>query len=121
MFSNVVALYRAIGAPTIEDGVIRYEGMPTPDIIGALRMCDGLPAAYGKFEHCSEEADSLDIEFRLPSNESGRFYANLGEFVARNGSLGKGQFPSNVYIVELCWADSDDIEPPAIKALRRRY
>ena len=43
MFSNVVALYRAIGAPTIEDGVIRYEGMPTPDIIGALRMCDGLP------------------------------------------------------------------------------
>lgn len=119
MFSNVVALYRAIGAATIEDGVIRYEGMPTPDIIGALRMCDGLPAAYGKFEHCSEEADSLDIEFRLPSNESGRFYANLGEFVARNGSLGKGQFPSNVYIVELCWADSDDIEPPTIKALRR--
>lgn len=119
MFSNVVALYRTLGAPTIEDGVIRYEGRPTPDIIGALRMCDDLPAAYGKFEHCSEEADSLDIEFRLPSNESGRFYANLGEFVAGNGSLGKGQFPSNVYIVELSWADSDDTEPSAIKALRR--
>lgn len=119
MFSHVVALYRALGAPTIEDGVISYEGAPTADIISALRMCDELPAAYGKFEHLSEEAESLDIEFRLPSNESGRFYTSLGEFVARNGSLGKGQFPSNVYITELRWADSDGIEPTEIKSLRR--
>lgn len=119
MFSHVVALYRALGAPTIEEGVIRYEGRPTPDIIGALKMCDGLPAAFGKFEHRGEEADSLDIEFRLPSNESGQFYTSVAEFVARNGSLGKGQFPSNVYIIELRWADCDDTEPPVIKALRQ--
>ncbi|MGB7647302.1 MAG: hypothetical protein WBM22_17770 [Pseudomonas fluorescens] len=119
MFSHVVALYRALGAPTIHDGVVSYEGAPTAGIISALRMCDELPAAYGKFEHLSEEADSLEIEFRLPSNESGHFYSSLAEFVARNGSLGKGQFPSNVYITELRWADSDDIEPPEIKYLRR--
>lgn len=111
MFSHVVALYRALGAPTIEDGVVSYEGAPTAEIISALRMCDELPAAYGKFEHLSDEADFLEIEFRLPSNESGHFYSSLTEFVARNGSLGKGQFPSNVYITELRWADSDDIEP----------
>lgn len=119
MFSHVVALYRALGAPTIDDGVVSYEGAPTAEIISALRMCDDLPAAYGKFEHLSEEADSLEIEFRLPSNESGHFYSSLAEFVARNGSLGKGQFPSNVYITELRWADSDDIEPTEIKSLRR--
>ncbi|MCP1485289.1 hypothetical protein J3D48_001602 [Pseudomonas fluorescens] len=119
MFSHVVALYRALGAPTIEDGVVSYEGAPTAEIISAIRMCDELPAAYGKFEHLSEEADSLEIEFRLPSNESGHFYSSLAEFVARNGSLGKGQFPSNVYITELRWADSDDIDPPEIKSLRR--
>lgn len=119
MFSHVVALYRALGAPTIDDGVVSYEGAPTVEIISALRMCDDLPAAYGKFEHLSEEADSLEIEFRLPSNESGHFYSSLAEFVARNGSLGKGQFPSNVYITELRWADSDDIEPTEIKSLRR--
>ncbi|UMZ12083.1 hypothetical protein I9018_32265 [Pseudomonas sp. MPFS] len=119
MFSHVVALYRALGAPTIEDGVVSYEGAPTADIQAALRKCDGLPAAFGKFEHLSEEADSLEIEFRLPSNESGHFYSSLAEFVARNGSLGKGQFPSNVYITELRWADSDDIEPTEIKSLRR--
>lgn len=119
MFSHVVALYRALGSPAIKDGVIHYEGLPKPDIIDALRKCDDLPAAYGKFEHRSEEADTLDIEFRLPSNESGRFYTTLGEFVARNGSLGKGQFPSNVYIVELAWADCDDAEPLEIKSLRR--
>lgn len=118
MFSHVVALYRALGAPTIEDGVVSYEGAPTAEIISALRMCDELPAAYGKFEHLSDEADFLEIEFRLPSNESGHFYSSLTEFVARNGSLGKGQFPSNVYITELRWADSDDIEPPEIKSLR---
>lgn len=119
MFSRVVALYRALGAPTIDDGVVSYEGAPTAEIISALRVCDELPAAYGKFEHLSEEADFLEIEFRLPSNESGHFYSSLGEFVARNGSLGKGQFPSNVYITELRWADSDDIEPPEIKSLKR--
>lgn len=119
MFSRVVALYRALGAPTIDDGVVSYEGAPTAEIISALRVCDELPAAYGKFEHLSEEADFLEIEFRLPSNESGHFYSSLGEFVARNGSLGKGQFPSNIYITELRWADSDDIEPPEIKSLKR--
>lgn len=119
MFSRVVALYRALGAPTIDDGVVSYEGAPTAEIISAIRVCDELPAAYGKFEHLSEEADFLEIEFRLPSNESGHFYSSLGEFVARNGSLGKGQFPSNVYITELRWADSDDIDPPEIKSLKR--
>ncbi|WP_432218623.1 hypothetical protein ACREYJ_04685 [Pseudomonas kribbensis] len=119
MFSHVVALYRALGAPTIEDGVVSYEGASTADIQAALRKCDGLPAAFGKFEHLSEEADALEIEFRLPSNESGRFYSSLGEFVARNGSLGKGHFPSNVYITELCWSDSDEVDPPEIKSLRR--
>lgn len=117
MFSHVVALYRALGSPAIEEGVIRYEGRSTSDIINALDMCDGLPAAYGKFEYRSEEAGILDIEFRLPSNESGRFYNTLGEFVVRNGSLGKGQFPSNVYIVELGWADCDDTDPSEIKSL----
>ncbi|WLH89669.1 hypothetical protein PSH87_24365 [Pseudomonas sp. FP453] len=119
MFSHVVALYRALGAPVIEDGIVSYEGAPTDDIISTLRQCDGLPAAYGKFEHLSVETDAVEIEFRLPSNESGRFYSSLGEFVARNGSLGKGHFPSNVYIIELCWSDSDEIDPPEIKSLRR--
>lgn len=119
MFAHVVALYRALGTPAIEDGVISYDGQQTPEIVDALRMCDNLPAAYGKFEYRSVEGDALEIEFRLPSNESGRFYTNLSEFVARSGSLGKGQFPSNVYIIELRWADCDDAEPPTIKALRR--
>lgn len=119
MFAHVVALYRALGAPTIRDGVVSYEGAPTDDIISALRKCDGLPAAYGKFEYLSEVTDIVEIEFRLPSNESGRFYISLAEFVARNGSLGKGHFPSNVYIIELSWSDSDEIEPVEIKSLRR--
>lgn len=119
MFAHVVALYRALGTPTIKEGVISYDGQPTPEIIAALRMCDDLPAAYGKFEYRSAEADTLEIEFRVPSNESGRFYTSLSEFVSRNGSLGKGHFPSNVYIIELSWADCDDTQPPAIKALRQ--
>jgi hypothetical protein len=119
MFAHVVALYRALGAPNIKDGVVSYEGAPTDDIISALRKCDGLPAAYGKFEYLSEETDIVEIEFRLPSNESGRFYISLAEFIARNGSLGKGHFPSNVYIIELSWSDSDEVEPLEIKNLRR--
>lgn len=119
MFSHVVALYRALGSPVIDEGVIHYKGPPTPEIIAAFKLCDDLPAAYGKFEYRSEEADTLDIEFRLPSNESGRFYSTLGEFVVRNGVLGKGRFPTNVYIIELSWADCDEAEPPEVKSLKK--
>ncbi|MNF48311.1 hypothetical protein D3C84_295450 [compost metagenome] len=118
MFSSVVALYRAIGAPTVEDGVISYEGAPSSEIVAALRMCAGLPAAFGRFQHLLEEDDVVEIEFRLPSNESGRFYSSANE-LARRGSLGKGQFPRNIYVIDLDWADCDDTEPAAIKELRQ--
>lgn len=118
MFSHVVTLYRAIGTPPIEGGVISYEGVSTPEIVAALRLCDDLPAAFGRFQHLSEDDDAVDIDFRLPSNESGRFYSSVSE-LARAGSLGKGQFPKNIYVVDLGWADFDDNDPDAIKALKQ--
>ncbi|WP_241197708.1 hypothetical protein [Pseudomonas chlororaphis] len=66
----------------------------------------------------SEDDDAVDIDFRLPSNESGRFYSSVSE-LARAGSLGKGQFPKNIYVVDLGWADFDDNDPDAIKALKQ--
>lgn len=118
MFSYVVTLYRAIGTPPIEGGVISYEGVSTPEIVAALRLCDDLPGAFGRFQHLSEDEDAIDIDFRLPSNESGRFYSTVSE-LARSGSLGKGQFPKNIYVVDLGWADFDDNDPGAIKDLKQ--
>ncbi|MDR2306018.1 MAG: hypothetical protein LBE53_02305 [Paucimonas sp.] len=119
MFSNVVALYRAMGAPAIEDGVVSYNGLPTPDITVALQACSNLQPEFGKIQHYEiVEGGAVEIELRLPTNESGRFYTNVND-LARNGSLGKGQFPQNVYVVDLDWADFDGCEPAQIKELRR--
>lgn len=119
MFSNVVALYRAMGAPAIEDGVVSYEGLPTADITAALHACKDLQPEFGKIQHHEVvENDAVQIEFRLPTNEFGRFYASVSE-LARSGSLGKGRFPQNVYVVDLGWADFDASEPIQITELRR--
>lgn len=119
MFSNVVALYRAMGAPAIEGGVVSYEGPPTNDITAALQACKDLQPEFGKIQHHEVvEGGAVEIELRLPTNESGRFYANVSD-LARNGSLGKGQFPQNVCVVDLGWADFDASEPTQIKELRR--
>lgn len=118
MFSDVVALYRAMGSPLIEDGVASYEGPSTPAVIAALQSCKDLQPAFGKIQHQDEHDGVLEIEFRLPSNEFGRFYATVSE-LARSGSLGKGLFPRNIYVIDLAWADFDDNEPEPIKELKR--
>jgi len=119
MFANVVALYRVMGTPVIEDGVVSYEGPLSADIDAALRACRDLQPEFGKIQHYEIiEGGAVEIELRLPTNESGRFYQKIND-LARNGSLGKGQFPQNIYVVDLDWADFDDSEPAPIKQLRQ--
>jgi len=119
MFCNVVALYRAMGSPAIEGGVVSYEGPLTPDLAASLKACDDLQPEFGKIQHLQKtEYGAAEIELRLPSNEFGRFYANAAD-LARSGSMGKGQFPQNVYVVDLSWADFDSAPPPQIIELRR--
>jgi hypothetical protein len=108
-----------MGAPAIEGGVVSYEGLLTTDITAALQACKDLQPEFGKIQHHEiVEGGAVEIELRLPTNESGRFYANVSD-LARNGALGKGQFPQNVYVVDLGWADFDASEPTQIKELRR--
>lgn len=118
MFANVVALYRAMGAPAIEGGVAYFEGASTPAITDALKGFKDLQAEYGKIQHHAENNGVTEIELRLPSNEFGRFYSNVQE-LSRTGLLGKGLFPKNIYVAELGWADFDKDEPSQIKELKR--
>ncbi len=118
MFSNVVTLYRAMGSPLIEGGVASYEGASTPVVTAALQSCKDLQPAFGKIQYQEEHNGVLEIEFRLPSNEFGRFYTSVSE-LARTGSLGKGVFPKNIYVVDLDWADFDGNDPEPIKELKR--
>ncbi|WAB99734.1 hypothetical protein OSW16_08870 [Pseudomonas putida] len=119
MFAFVVGLYRAVGAPEIRDGLFSYKGQATAEIEAALAACAVLPPAYGTLEVVDDEPGELDFDFHLPGNENGRFYIDVREFVQRNGSLGKGRFPRNVYIQTLEWADCDDWLPPVISQLQR--
>ncbi|MCJ8176433.1 hypothetical protein MRS45_09990 [Pseudomonas viridiflava] len=119
MFSSVVALYRAMGNPVIDGGVVSYQGLSNPNITASLQVCSGLQSEFGKIQHHEiDEAGALDIEFRLPTNEFGRFYKTVDD-LARSGSLGKGQFPKNIYVTDLDWADFDSDVPLPIQELKK--
>lgn len=119
MFRNVVALYRAFGCPAIEAGVIRYEGATTPEIIAAVDACRALEPAYGKVEHSSIEAGHIEFDFRLPSNEAGRFFDSVEELIRLNSSINRGVFPNNIFIVNENWSDVDGTDLEKIKEIKR--
>lgn len=119
MFSDMVALYRAIGSPVIKDNVACYEGALTTVIKAALKTCENIQPQFGKIQHYEVvQEDEVEIELRLPANEYGCFYTSM-EDLARRGALGKGSFPENVYVSNLDWADFDPIEPAPVNELKR--
>lgn len=119
MFSDMVALYRAIGSPAIKDNVACYEGVLTAKIDAALKACAAIQPQFGKIQLCEEIGDGeVEVELRLPANEYGCFYASM-EDMARRGTLGKGIFPQNVYVIDLDWADFDPVEPTPVTDLKR--
>lgn len=119
MFESIVKLYRAIGSPSFQDDLLVYDGVYSDEISAAIQACKGLNAAYGNFEHLSEERYSIDFEYRLPSSEVGKFFHDVESFILSSASLSKGQFPKNIFIVSEGWADSDANKPSKIIKLER--
>ena len=72
MFESIVKLYRIIGGPPIQDGLLVYDGVYSDEISEAIKACKALNPAYGNFEHLSEGRYSIEFEYRLPSSEAGR-------------------------------------------------
>lgn len=119
MFESIVKLYRIIGSPPIQDGLLVYDGVYSDEISEAIKACKALNPAYGNFEHLSEGRYSIEFEYRLPSSEAGRFFPDLEAFISGSASLSKGLFPRNIFIISEGWADSDEHKPLKIIRLER--
>ncbi|MGQ5258454.1 hypothetical protein [Xanthomonas arboricola] len=100
MFESVVRLYRAAGRPSVEEGTFSYDGQAY-DVAGEIQECQKLERKFGSFEDGPHEDDGqLSFTWRLPSNEFGRFYTNVYDFVDGSEILSSGGVPENYYLVQ---------------------
>lgn len=100
MFESVVRLYRAAGRPSLEEGTFSYDG-PVCDVSAAIQQCRALEWRFGRFEDGPYEGDGqVSFTWRLPSNEFGRFYADVYDFVDGSEVLSSGGIPGSYYLVQ---------------------
>lgn len=104
MFADVVALYRAAARPAISGSRFTFMGYASPDLKDSVSKCEKLNANTG-LGHFADgpdyENEHLEFTWALSSNEHGRFYNSLIDFVDHCESIHRGHFPESFYIAEL--------------------
>ncbi|WP_329750521.1 hypothetical protein [Stenotrophomonas maltophilia] len=122
MFESVVRLYRAAGRPSLEEGTFSYDG-PACDVSTEIQECRALERKFGSFEDGPhEEGGEVSFTWRLPSNEFGRFYADVYDFVDGSEVLSSGGIPQNYYLIQedlLAGTDAPTVELAAALHLGR--
>jgi len=113
MFANVVTLYRASGRPSLVGDRFSFLGAPTPALDDAIQACEHLDPGYGHFADGPDRSDEdVDFTWALASNEAGRFYSSVDDFVARCETIHRGEFPRHFYIVDLDYFSEDPQATP---------
>lgn len=116
MFSHVVALYRASGCPSLVGDRFSYQGAPSPELEDAIRGCERLDPGFGHFADSPDRFDGqIEFTWALASNEAGRFYASVDDFVARCETIHRGEFPNHFYIVDLDYCSEDPQTAPVVQ------
>ncbi|MBV6785188.1 hypothetical protein KWH02_08125 [Xanthomonas campestris pv. uppalii] len=122
MFESVVRLYRAAGRPSLEESTFSYDG-PACDVSTEIQECRALERKFGSFEDGPhEEGGEVSFTWRLPSNEFGRFYADVYDFVDGSEVLSSGGIPQNYYLIQedlLAGTDEPTVELAAALHLGR--
>jgi hypothetical protein len=114
MFAELVALYREIGRPPEISGHVEFSGIATPALLVLLDKLKQAPDHLVTFDSLNIVNGIASFEMRLPSNEAGKFYASVSDFVHRTPSLGQGKFPKNFYVYDIDFSSTDDLAPQAI-------
>lgn len=75
MFSDTVALYSAIGKPSIINGVASYKGENTSEIIDAVKALKSQHSTYDPFDfyEVDSENNTVEMEFRPPKTSTVSF------------------------------------------------
>jgi hypothetical protein len=114
MFAELVKLYRQIQRPLGVSGRIEFDGESTPELLTSLHLLQNAPDHLVTFDSLEVKDGTVSFELRLPSNEAGKFYANIPDFVRRSPSLGRGIFPKNFYVYDIDYSSTDEVAPQPI-------
>ena len=114
MFASVVELYRACGRPTLVGGRFSFQGAANQRLREAVSACEKLDPSFGHFSDGPDDegGGNIDFTWSLSSNEQGRFYASVPDFVSRCESIHRGEFPEHFYIAELDYFDGEPSAAP---------
>jgi hypothetical protein len=116
MFAQVIALYRASGRPALAGERFSFQGPADTVLDDAVRECEQLDLGFGHFADGPDREDGeLDFIWALSSNESGRFYTSVDDFVARCESIHRGDFPQNFYITDLDYFSGEPRSAPILQ------
>lgn len=103
-------LYRLLGRPALLDDRIVYNGACTAEIRECIVKCRSLAERFGQLVEADETNGNIEVEFYLPTSESGRFHLDFISFVRATPTLGKGKLPENFYVIEDDWSTTDGVE-----------
>jgi hypothetical protein len=121
MFSDVIALYRALGRPQLtQDYSCSFTGTIDEAASELAAQCQRMGGVFGSVELEDEDDDgSVRIEIQLPTNEQGRVYLSLSDLLRQTPSLAFGNLPTNYYVAEFDYYSADDEKPDAIVKVER--
>ena len=122
MFANVVALYRVSGRPILVGDRFSFLGVTAPALDDAIHACEHLDPGFGHFADGPDRiGGETDFTWALSSNEAGRFYASIEDFIARCETVHRGEFPRHFYIVDLDYfsEESHAASPAQLQAIER--
>lgn len=118
MFAQVVQLYRALGKPPVENASFQVTGVFPQETLALIDEVERQPDYFGHFLEKEIANNQVEIEFKLPESEMGRFHSNVAEFINSTPSLNFGDVPQQYYICDLDYYSGDISEPPsAIQSL----
>ncbi|MCI0147524.1 hypothetical protein KNO81_16680 [Paraburkholderia sediminicola] len=114
MFEDVVALYRALSRPNLTQGYsYTFEGELDAHTRQLAERCEHLDAAFGNIDMFDEGGGRFRIDVQLPTNDLGRVFHSITDFLQHSPKIAFGALPANFYIADLnyCSLDADKPEP----------
>lgn len=122
MFSDVIALYRALGRPQLtQDYSCGFAGAIDAATAELANRCQHMGGAFGTVELEDEDEDdgNARIEIQMPTNELGRVYLSLPSLLRQTPSLAFGKLPTHYYVADIDYCSADDAKPDAIVKVER--
>ncbi|MBN3759876.1 hypothetical protein [Burkholderia sp. Ac-20365] len=119
MFAEVVALYRALARPEVdENGRYVFVGAVDAEMQRLVDASNQLDAAYGEVDYFRQGDGQLRIEVSLPQGSNGHFYNTFSAFF-RTPSIAFGVLPTDFYIADLDYYSGDTTKPTKLEEVEK--